>query len=56
VYDRELEAFVKDFQQRHKLDDDGVIGRMTWVQLSTYDGSLPPPMLSAQAASPTTTK
>jgi general secretion pathway protein A len=49
VYDAKLEAQVKEFQRQHRLDDDGVIGKMTWVQLSTHDERFTPPVLSGPA-------
>jgi general secretion pathway protein A len=51
VYDVALEREVKAFQRRHRLDDDGVIGKMTWVQLSTFDERFTPPQLTAPAVS-----
>ncbi|MBI3899139.1 MAG: AAA family ATPase [Gammaproteobacteria bacterium] len=46
VFDVELEDQVKDFQRRHFLEDDGVVGRSTLIHLDAYDASAPPPLLS----------
>lgn len=46
TFDTELEAQVKEFQRRHQLQDDGVVGKMTLVYLSSYSGSASAPALS----------
>ena len=52
VFDGALEQQVREFQRRHYLDDDGVVGRSTLIQLDAYDAEFPPPLLSK---SPTST-
>jgi general secretion pathway protein A len=47
VFDAELEAQVKEFQRRHQLQDDGVVGKMTLVYLSSYAGNASAPVLSS---------
>ena len=46
LFDTELEAQVKEFQRRHQLQDDGVVGKMTLVFLSSYSGNASAPVLS----------
>jgi len=46
VFDAKLEQEVKDFQRKHQLADDGVVGRFTLIQLDGYDASGAPPLLS----------
>jgi general secretion pathway protein A len=46
VFDIGLEAQVKEFQRRHQLQDDGIVGRMTLVYLSTYDTHASSPLLT----------
>jgi len=45
-FDTELEAQVKEFQRRHQLQDDGLVGKMTFVYLSSYSGNASAPVLS----------
>ncbi|MFQ5935097.1 MAG: AAA family ATPase [Acidiferrobacterales bacterium] len=45
IFDSELEAQVKAFQRKHQLTDDGIVGRLTLLQLNTYDPVLAPPLL-----------
>jgi len=45
LFDAELEAQVKEFQRRHQLQDDGLVGKMTLVYLSSYSGSISAPIL-----------
>ena len=47
LFDSELEAQVKEFQRRHQLQDDGIVGKMTLVYLSSYSGSVSTPALAA---------
>jgi general secretion pathway protein A len=47
VFDTELEVQVKEFQRRHQLQDDGVVGKMTLVYLSSYSGNASAPVLSS---------
>jgi general secretion pathway protein A len=47
VFDTELEAQVKEFQRRHQLQDDGLVGKMTLVYLSNYSGNASAPVLSS---------
>ena len=46
LFDTELEAQVKEFQRRHQLQDDGIVGKMTLVFLSSYSGNASAPVLS----------
>lgn len=50
AFDAELEARVKEFQQRHQLQDDGIVGRMTLIHLSNYAGDAAAPVLMEPAA------
>lgn len=45
MFDAELENQVREFQRRHQLEEDGVVGKMTLVYLSTYDGAAAQPLL-----------
>lgn len=45
IFDEQLEAQVKAFQRSHRLDDDGIVGRLTMLQLNTYDPTAAPPLL-----------
>lgn len=45
VFDEQLEAQVKAFQRSHRLADDGIVGRLTMLQLNTYDPTAAPPLL-----------
>jgi general secretion pathway protein A len=47
VFDTELETQVKEFQRRHQLQDDGIVGKMTLVYLSSYSGSASAPVLTS---------
>jgi general secretion pathway protein A len=47
LFDTELEAQVKEFQRRHQLQDDGLVGKMTLVYLSSYSGNASAPVLSS---------
>lgn len=51
VFDAELEAQVKAFQRRLQLEDDGIVGRSTLIQLDGYETSGAPPLLSRSTAS-----
>jgi general secretion pathway protein A len=44
-FDRALEEQVKAFQRDHRLTPDGVVGRLTLIQLNTYDPDNAPPLL-----------
>lgn len=46
LFDAELEQEVKLFQRKHRLADDGVVGRSTLIQLDGYDAGGVPPLLS----------
>jgi len=46
LFDSELETQVKEFQRRHQLQDDGLVGKMTLVYLSNYSGNASAPVLS----------
>lgn len=45
-FDSELEGKVKEFQRRHQILDDGLVGKMTFVYLSSYSGNANAPVLS----------
>ncbi len=45
VFDKQLEEQVKAFQREHHLAEDGIVGRLTFLQLNTYDSLAPPPLL-----------
>jgi general secretion pathway protein A len=36
-FDAALDEAVREFQRRHRLPSDGVVGNLTWLQLSLYD-------------------
>jgi len=44
---------VKEFQRRHQLQDDGLVGKMTLVYLSSYSGSAAAPVLSSSTQAET---
>jgi general secretion pathway protein A len=46
VFDAELETQVREFQRRHQLQDDGIVGKTTLVYLSNYTGNASAPVLS----------
>jgi len=46
-FDAELEAQVKEFQRRHQLEEDGVIGQTTLAYLRTYDANAQSPQITA---------
>jgi general secretion pathway protein A len=55
MFDAGLEAKVKEFQHRHQVDEDGIVGRMTMILLTTYDTVSPPLLAHSQTgAAPTT--
>jgi general secretion pathway protein A len=45
IFDARLEEQVKQFQRRHYLDDDGVVGRSTLIHLDAYNSDAPAPFL-----------
>jgi len=45
LFDSQLENQVKEFQRRHQLNDDGVVGKMTLIYLRTYDSNAQSPQL-----------
>lgn len=47
LFDAELEAKVREFQRRHQLRDDGIIGQSTLVYLRTYDSNAQSPQITA---------
>ena len=47
TFDGEIEVSVREFQRRHQLQDDGIVGTMTLVHLSSYAGGASAPVLSA---------
>jgi general secretion pathway protein A len=49
VFDKELEEQVKAFQREHHLTEDGIVGRLTFLQLNTYDSLAPRPLLRKDA-------
>lgn len=46
IFDGELELRVKEFQNRHQIQDDGIVGKMTLVHLTNYSGDVAAPVLS----------
>ena len=46
LFDAELEALVREFQRRHELQDDGVVGKMSLIYLSTYESDAVSPQLT----------
>jgi general secretion pathway protein A len=53
LFDSELETQVKEFQRRHQIQDDGLVGKMTFVYLSSYSGNANAPVLSGSAQAET---
>lgn len=47
VFDGEIEIAVREFQRRHQLQDDGIVGTLTLVHLSNYAGNVSAPVLAA---------
>ncbi len=47
MFDSEIEIAVREFQRRHQLQDDGIVGTRTLVHLSNYTGNASAPVLSA---------
>ncbi len=45
LFDRALEAEVREFQRAHQLEDDGIVGSLTLIKLNNYDPVTAPPML-----------
>jgi general secretion pathway protein A len=52
LFDASLEAQVKDFQRRHQLQDDGIVGKMTLIYLRTYDSNAQSPQITAASVAP----
>ena len=52
VFDGELELRVKEFQNRHQIQDDGIVGKMTLVHLTNYSGDVAAPVLSSTVGTP----
>jgi general secretion pathway protein A len=50
TFDAALQTRVKEFQRRHDLEPDGVVGRNTLIQLDAYGADIAPPPL-AQSSS-----
>jgi general secretion pathway protein A len=50
VFDAELEARVREFQRRHRIEEDGIVGKFTLILLTTYD-KIAPPLLAQSNAS-----
>lgn len=48
LFDVALEEKVKEFQRRHQVEDDGIVGRMTMILLTTYDKVSPPLLAHSQ--------
>jgi general secretion pathway protein A len=53
VFDAELETHVRAFQRQHLLAADGIVGRLTVIQLSVYDPTLGSPLLATAPAAGT---
>jgi len=52
VFDAELDGLVREFQRRHQLQDDGIVGKMSLIYLSTYESdAVSPQLTSAREAS-----
>jgi general secretion pathway protein A len=49
LFDTDLETQVREFQRRHQLRDDGIVGKLTLVYLSTYDSNAHSPLLTGAA-------
>jgi general secretion pathway protein A len=45
-FDAELDGLVREFQRRHQLQDDGVVGKMTLIYLATYESDAVSPQLT----------
>ena len=52
VFDRALEDQVREFQRRHQLQDDGIVGKMTLIYLRTYDSNTQSPQITAARDAP----
>ena len=48
IFDADLEAKVKEFQRRHQIEDDGLVGQMTLVLLTNYDKASPPLLANSE--------
>lgn len=46
VFDAHLEIEVKQFQRQHQLLADGIVGKLTVIQLNAYDPNMSPPVLT----------
>lgn len=55
IFDAGLESKVKEFQRRHQIEDDGVVGRMTMILLTTYDKVSPPLLAHSKVGIPSST-
>jgi len=55
IFDAALEVKVKEFQHRHKVEEDGIVGRMTMILLTTYDKVSPPLLAHSQTNAPPST-
>lgn len=42
TFDAELQAQVREFQRRHQLEPDGIVGRNTLIQLDAYGAEMAP--------------
>ena len=51
VFDADVESNVKAFQHQHQLEEDGIVGRMTLILLTTYDKTSPPLLARSEAES-----
>lgn len=50
TFDAALQSKIKEFQRRHHLEPDGIVGRNTLIQLDTYDADIAPPPLAQSIA------
>lgn len=51
IFDTRLEQQIRDFQRRHHLSADGVVGQYTFMRLNNYNPVVVPPRLTAAPGS-----
>jgi len=52
LFDASLESQIRDFQRRHQLQDDGIVGKMTLIYLRTYDSNAQSPQITVARETP----